>query len=113
MAPRFTLKAGDTRPSIPSTLTYADGTPADLTDATVTFIMRAEGDPDAVPKVSAGAEKYAPLEDGRVAYHWQATDTEDPGAYLAEWRWVKGDEVATFPNDGPIYVHIRPSATTG
>jgi hypothetical protein len=110
MAPRFTLKAGDTRPSIPSTLVYADGTPADLTDATVTFIMRAEGDPDALPTVEGAAEKLAPLEDGRVAYNWVAGDTDPPGAYLAEWRWVLGDEVATFPNDGPIFVHIRPSA---
>ena len=109
MALLFTLKAGDTRPSIPSTLTYADGTPADLTDATVTFIMRPEGDDTAEPAVEGTAEKLAPLEDGRVAYHWTAEDTATPGAYLAEWRWVKGDEVASFPNDGPIYVHIRPS----
>lgn len=113
MALRFTLKAGDTRPSIPSTLTYADGAPADLTDATVRFRMRPEGQEDEAPTVDGEADRLEPLTDGRVAYHWAAEDTAVPGAYVADWLWTKGEEVASFPNDGPIYVHIRAQGDNG
>jgi hypothetical protein len=93
----FSIKAHDTMPAISATLSTANGTPVDLTNATsVKFIMAAS--PGGAIKVAAAATINTPKTLGQVTYQWIATDTATPGTYQAEWEvtWASGG-VQTFP----------------
>ena len=100
----FSLKSGDTRPSIQATLTGADGSVAVLTGATARFKMRPVG--GGALKVDAAAVIVTPAS-GVVRYDWVAADTDTPGQFYAEWECdFGGGLVQTFPNDRSLLVVI-------
>jgi hypothetical protein len=100
----FTIKKGDRLPVIEATLTDNDDNPADLTGASVRFIMRAPGATS--PKVSATAT-VVDAAAGRVKYAWAGADVDTAGNYEAEWEVTfSGTLKETFPNDRTISVEV-------
>ncbi len=103
----YVIKRGDTRPPLRYQCLNDDGSPANLTGATVRFKMRLAG-AAASPKVNAVATIVdAPA--GVVSYGspWPTADTDTVGDYLAEFEatWSP-TESETFPDDGFFAVLI-------
>lgn len=99
---KFPMKVGDTSPS----LQLALGVPANLNGGTVTFSM-AHRQTKALKVDSAGAVAAGTTMNPVVYYDWQASDTDEPGEFIAEFRVQYSDGlVETFPNDGYILVSI-------
>jgi len=93
----FYIKQNDTRPSLYAQL-LQDGSPVDLTDATVKFHM---GDVVNAPAVITDAAS------GNVRYDWQVGDTANSGTFYAEFEVAfPDDKVETFPNDGYLRIII-------
>lgn len=109
--PDFSIKRNDLLPPITATLTYSDGTPVDVTGATVRFFMSALTGGTA--KVS-GAATIVSGTDGEVQYAWAGTDTDTAGDYMAEWE-VKfpSTKRLTFPNNGYLAIQILPDLGQG
>lgn len=111
----FWLKAGDLVPSIKSVLRDANGTPIDIRDAAITFVMRAFD--AAVPTIENPAENLQVDNDdstnGTVRYDWLAGDTDVPGGYHAEWRVQFADGVGTVPNHDYKMIAILPALGGG
>lgn len=101
----FYLKKGDTLPRISATLKNSDGTPVNLTGATVKFRMRAPGGPLKVDGAAVVVDAAA----GKVRYDWTGADTNTEGLFHAEWPVTFGSDVETIPNNGFLKVLIGPS----
>ncbi len=88
---------GDTAPSVFGALTNLDGTPFDLTDATVRFQMRRANDRRF--KVDAVAVIVGAPADGEVRYDWQTGDLDTADDYVCHWRIVFLDNTIehTYP----------------
>ena len=108
------IKTGDTRTPIAAKLKTPKGKPVDLTDAEVRFYMRASR-PDALNRsqVPAGGiilDKEALIIDakgGRVAYAFDAGETDQAGIYHGEFVVTYRDaSIETFPNEGYILINI-------
>jgi hypothetical protein len=98
---RFYLKTGDTSPSLEYALSPAS---VDLTDATVFFNMRGR---DGVKISRAAAVVVTPTGSPTVRYDWQASNTDVPGSFTAEFEVVyPGGAIETFPNRDFILVTI-------
>lgn len=100
----FTIKKGDTLPSLRVTL-QSGNEPVDLTDATVYFVMVDSKNSEVVNQPA----HIVDAEEGIVEYYWRPEDTKDRGSYYAEFRvHFAADEnhQATFPNDGHIEVKV-------
>jgi lysophospholipase L1-like esterase len=99
------LKRNDTKDTISYTMTYADGTPVNLTGATVRFVMgkgKTLITSDTAIIVSATA--------GKVEYTLKENDTLLAGNYNAEFEVTfSTGKVKTFPNDGYISIKIQPN----
>lgn len=105
MSSSYFIKRNDTKGTIECNLLDGDSTAADLTGATVKFLMRREGRSDA--KVDAEASVVGDPAEGIVSYQWQAADTDTAGDYEAEFEVTFSDgRVATFPSDGYISVKV-------
>jgi hypothetical protein len=106
MSTTFYMKQGDTLPAIAATLAGADGEPADLTGASVRFLMRTKGSSSSV-LVDADATVVDPTE-GTVRYDWANGDTDTTGNHQAEWEVTfAGGEKQTFPNNAYTTVSIK------
>lgn len=106
----FVIKQGDTLPILTDTLTYSNGSAANLSGASVNFVMRSltaiapwTNLPATV--VSAGA--------GTVSYTFTATDTANAGMFMANWVVTfSGGAVMSWPTDGYIEINIEENLTT-
>lgn len=101
----FQLKRGDTSPALRRTFTDKDGTPIDISGATVTFSMGGCGAliVDKQPCVVEGEQA------GTVTYYWRPEDTATAGVHQAEFEVTyPGGAVETVPNVGFMVVSIAP-----
>lgn len=100
----FSLKQHDRKPSIQATL-LLDGSPVNLTGATVKFIM-ATG-PGTTPKVNSSAVVVTAAS-GIVRYDWLAVNTDTAGSFDAEWEVTFSDGTKqTFPTIDYISIDIE------
>jgi len=103
----FTIKRGDTSPSIQSILKDAAGVAIDLTGATVSLHMKAVG--ESTLKIDE-AMTIVNATSGVVRYDWSSSDTNTAGTYYVEFEVTKADNsVETFPNNGNAVVVITKS----
>lgn len=100
----FAIKRHDTLPYIEATL-LTDAGPFDLTDATVSLVVRMENAP--AVKFKKPAVVVDPVE-GKVRYEWEASDTDTEGLFNAEFEVTVGGKVWTFPTPGYIPVLVHP-----
>lgn len=100
----FTIKRGDRLPPIQATLKDAAGTAVNLTGATVTLLMTAQG--ASSPSVNAAAT-VTNAAGGQVQYDWGTSDTATAGTYYAEFEvtFASGKK-QTFPNDRHLVVVV-------
>ena len=100
----FYIKAGDRWPYLEATLTDADGTVVNLTDATVKFVMASVG---GTAKINADAAIVSGAA-GTVRYAWAAGDTTIPGTYHGEFVVTLPVTLleVTFPSDDYITIEI-------
>ncbi|WHY01880.1 glycosyl hydrolase family 28-related protein [Neobacillus sp. DY30] len=97
------LKRNDTKDVIGYTMTNADGTPVNLTGATVRFIM-GKGN----TLITNAAATIVNAAAGTVEYTLTETDTLAAGVFQAEFEVTfSNGKVKTFPNNGYIKLHIQ------
>ena len=97
------IKTGDTYPPIEATITQADGTPLDITGATVKFHMN---DMSGVNKINAAGTIISPT-GGEVRYTWATTSTY-LGRYVGEFEiTLLTGKVLTVPNDGHLVIYFN------
>lgn len=103
----ITIKKGDTWPPAEATLLDAEGTPIDLTGASVKFSMRPFR---GALKIDKATCEIVSAEAGTVKYQWQASDTDTTGTFRAEFEVTfQGGGVITVPNKGDVEVEISDS----
>lgn len=107
----FTIKSGDTGPSLLVTLYDGYPNPQNLTGTTVQMRMRAVGGGPLLidaPAVIVGDPTL-----GNVEYQWQVGDTDEVGEFEVEWvvTFLGGAE-QTFPPEGYTTVEVKPSLTS-
>lgn len=100
----FTVKQNDTSPTISVVLKGANGSPIDLTGATVVFKM---GKSSGLLKVNETLVLSSPSS-GRVTYDWAEGDTDTSGTYFGEFEvtYYNGKK-ETFPNTTPFTIAIK------
>lgn len=99
----FTIKQGDTSPSLRVTLKDGALNPIDLTGATVFFHMKSVSGELKV-STQAGIVDGA---SGIVQYIWTPNDTDTVGTYYIEFEVTYADgSVETFPNKGYQVVSV-------
>jgi hypothetical protein len=101
----FSIKRGDTRPSIEAQLLDENHDPRDLQNAdNVTFHMERVDTGETVLDASAIILNES---EGKVLYEWQDGDTDETGRFDAEFEVsYAGGGVETFPNNNDIEVYI-------
>lgn len=106
MSEQFTLKVGDTVPSLQAVLEDGSGDPVNLTAATVEFHLLT---PRTNEIVVSDTADLVDASNGVVRYRWADSDTDTVGRYRAEFvvTYPKND-VETFPNAGYHDVVIAP-----
>ena len=103
----FTIKKGDTSPSIQSTLKDSAGVAVNITGATVKIHMKEIG--SSTLKVDQ-TMIIVDASGGIVKYDWSSSDTDTIGTYYVEFEVTKADNsVETFPNNGNAVVVITSS----
>ena len=98
----FKIKAGDTLPRMPSTLTGITGAPVPLDTAdSITFSMAIDGGTPITPTVNIldGAA-------GQVELAWASGDTDTVGEYEGEYTITFGADTMTVPDASCVHVHI-------
>jgi len=96
----FTIKSGDTRPSLEVQLLDEDKNPRDLQTAeSVKFYMEEQSSNNVVVDAEGSVVNES---EGIVVYEWQNGDTESTGRHIAEFEIHYTDSVETFPNDNYI-----------
>jgi hypothetical protein len=99
------LKRNDTKDTISYTMTYADGTPVNLTGATVRFVMG-----KGKTLITSAAATISSATAGKVEYTLKESDTLVAGNFNAEFEVTFSDsKVKTFPSDGYISLRIQPN----
>jgi hypothetical protein len=102
----FTIKRGDTLPSIQSTLTHSDNSGGLASASSVKFIMRLPY--TNTPKVRAAATLVEVSDTTLVVrYDWVSGDTNVADEYRAEWEVTfASGKIETFPNDGYNIIQV-------
>lgn len=96
----ITLKQGDTRHAIKATLKDVNGSPVDLTGASVRFTM-------ATRHREMIVDKEAILQDGQAWVVFEAGETDVTGLLEGEFRVSYPDSrVEAFPHDSYIQIKI-------
>jgi peptidoglycan/xylan/chitin deacetylase (PgdA/CDA1 family) len=99
------LKRNDTKDTISYTMTYADGTPVNLTGATVRFVMG-----KGKTLITSATATIISAATGKVEYTLNESDTLLAGNYNAEFEVTFSDgKIKTFPSDGYISLRIQPN----
>jgi len=99
----FTIKQGDTLPTLVATLKNPLGVPVNLTNSTVTFRM---ADINGTVKISSAVTEVD-FSNGRVSYIWSESDTAEAGNFRAEFEVVNEQgKKETYPNTQPITISI-------
>lgn len=106
----FTIKLGDTSPSLEAELVDEDGTSAALSLADdVIFYME---DQDNQNVIQSGLDDNVSIineSEGKVQYSWKKGDTDVSGYKNAEFEVVfTNGEVKTYPNSSFIEVYVKP-----
>lgn len=102
----FSIKSGDTRPSLEAQLLDETNTPRNLqTVDTVKFHMKNVNTQEVVVN---GAGSVLSESDGKVVYEWKDGDTDTTGQHKAEFEITYTDgETETFPNGEDINVFVE------
>lgn len=103
----FEIKQGALGPSLDATLTTGDGSPQDLSGATVKFYMKRVQ--TGALKINGANATIVDAEAGQVRYTWTGTDTDTAGMYRAEFE-ITGlsPTPVRFPSGGqPPYIRVR------
>lgn len=110
----FSIKQGDTLPVLEATITKADGSALDLTNATaVVFRMRnVNARPAGTFKVNAAAT-FVDKPNGIVRYTFTAADTNAPGSYAGEFVVSFGGDQQTVPTVGYLAVSVLDAGLPG
>lgn len=106
----FIIKQGDVLPVLTDTLTFSDGSAADLVGGSVNFVMRAL---TAAGTTTNAAATIVNAVGGQVSYTFTAQDTAGAGMYMANWVVTfAGGTVMTWPTDGYLEINIEENLTT-
>jgi len=101
------IKRHDDKVEFADTL-KVNGVPVDLTDCTVSFLLKKTG--LAIKQAAVivyPTEQADPDKRGKVKYHVTPDDVAVKGKYRQEWEVVfTDDEILTFPNDDYNNVEI-------
>ena len=98
----FYLKRGDTLPPLRATLLEADGSPVDLTGATVVLQVRdRRGN-----HLFDGDCTVLDAEGGRVEHEWTEEEVAVSGAHRGEFEITTADGTGTAPNYGFFTLQI-------
>lgn len=105
----FTIKTGDTLPALSAILKVANVPITDLASATsVKLVLAKRSAPDVF--VFVGNATIIDASAGKVAYGWQAGDTDVAGDYLGEWHVTySGGGKRKIPTVGKFTVSIEGS----
>lgn len=102
MSSKFTIKRGDTSPSLVYTLSPAVG----LVGAGVVFNMRPVSGTTVISRAAANIDDATV---GVVSFDFTSTHTAVSGTYQAEFEITFADgSVETYPNDDYLIVSITP-----
>lgn len=105
MSLQFFIKQNDTSPTIRATLRGSDGNTLNLSNSTVSFIMKRNSGDTTIQ----GSAIFFDAAEGIVEYEWQTGDTAVAGTYKAAFKLTYSDgRIETFPNTGSIEVTIQP-----
>ena len=101
----FKIKKSDTQPSLAVTLQYNNGSPVDLTGATVYFVM---GNLTDFSTYRSGLCTLTTAGSGQCQYNWNALDTGSVGTYWGEFEvdWGSGS-VMTLPSNHNLKIEIN------
>jgi hypothetical protein len=107
----YFAKRGDTLAPLEAALTNCDGTPVDLTGATVEFLMRSATPGATAPLDLDATITVLPVEPpatvpNRVRVAWGAGDLDTPGRYYADWQVTWGAATLTLPTVGHLQLHV-------
>ena len=99
----FTIKKGDTLPSIQSYLLDEDSVAVNLTaNSGVMFIFR----PTSTLIAQSGAATVVNAATALVQYNWATGDTNTVGIMQAEWQVDFSGQKMTFPNSSYINIDV-------
>jgi hypothetical protein len=110
----FTIKKGDTSPTLAATLIDPDGEPAPLSLASeVEFFLNTPRSDDKISADTSSGVSILNASDGRVSYSWSSGDTDIVGQREAEFVVTfNNGKVQSYPNDGYIYVIVEEDVET-
>lgn len=97
-------KLNDTRPLLHATLKDRDGTPIDLTGASVRFLWRLQGTTSAQSKAATLVVPSA----GEVEVNLTPADLPTAGVYDAEFEITANGHVISVPSDHYLMIRVLP-----